>query len=874
MPLGDDIMAGISAIIGGPKTAPPTTGLAPQPSPDTAGQHGNPVLIQRRTGYAEGAEQEADAGLKGAQVLSNMLKSVITPLTLFGKAAEGKQLTPEEETEAGVGGAEVAAGMSTPFAARGALGAGGGKLTQPRVPEAVENFVTEKPPAGAAPPVAQPPAATPLPDVVKQTGDELHRLHGAITADRIEIGKRLEALPPEFKTREVDQRLYEKAERPEMQLSPEEQAGFDQHFEPMRREVQQLASVAKKMGYPIEDKEYMHRVLAGKVEHTDVKTGKTEGAMNTGGPEPLGEEGAISPVPQMGTGGRSLSRTTGALRPRSLYVLEAEDGKRAVVSSPSPGYLTVWNKGKGQTVKWGDDLELGQPIMVNGKRLTVKNAKTSELEADTPYRFHKSAMVNMADALVKMRATVRNIQYLDQLTKSPSWLEHATRAGGNRRPPPGWRTPKIPQLKDWVVEPRLADALDDFYKPGFDIDSLDWLRRANRFAVGSLFWNPIPHIENVAGHWYVGRGWDWVRPTQYAPLVKTSLRAIKSVITQDELYRDLLKKGSGLISGGVANKDFYLKMAKKFELDVQRDPSAWEKVGRTLGMGTYDLAKGWYGWMNNVLWQANDMFMLQRVIELEGKGMSRLEAIKEAEKHIPNYRIPTTVMGQRWIAQFMSDPAFMAFGRYRYGVWNSYSNMVKDTFGKSKTMEERKEAMGNMMALGSLALVIYPAVSWGIEKLTGDKDARKMRRGPASIPDQVYGAATQPEKHWYDFLANQLTFAPVPKEMLEQITNRDSFTGRHIEEPGEHSAVRRATQRIEHAAETMVQPYQAVSRGVDKLQEEGVPRQVLDQVIGIQEKTQKQKRGQAIGQKIERNQAKARRKKPRGLLEKFEESLE
>jgi len=696
-------------------------------------------------------------------------------------------------------------------------------------------------------------AIAPSPDIVRATADDLYKLRNAVTADKIQVGQTLDKMPPEFKTADIQEKFYLKLERPETVLEPGEQAVFNQYIEPMRQEIQKLSQLAGKYGMPLEDSEWVHRVMKGKESDLPVDTG------------------GVADIPQLGT--RTLPRKTSAMLPRSLYALEAEDGRRAVVSQPRPGFLTVWNKGKPQTVKWGDELELGNPIMVQGKRFVVKQAKTSELESETPYRYQKSAAVNLGDALVKMRATVRHIQYLDKLIKSPDWLNWATRKVGSA--PASWVTPHVPQLKDWRVHPKLAGPIDDFYSPNIETHGyLEPLRRINRFAVGSLFWNPIPHVENVAGHWYTSRGWEWLKPTGWYNLFSDGARAIKSVITLDDDYKNLLKEGSALISGGVHNADFYRTLAKKFGLEVQRNAGEWEKIANRMGIGVPDLVRAWYAGMNRVLWQANDVFMAQRVFELERSGMSRAEAIRQAEKHIPNYRVPSEVLGSRMFSKIMQDPAVTAFGRYHYGVWNSYANMVRDMVGKNKSPQERLDAIGNLVALGSLTFGIYPAVSWALQKLTDDPNIKKLARGPATIPTALYDALTDGEKQWYDAIGISITLAPVLQEGLEQLKNRDFFTGQHIEEPGETDSLRRAAQRVEHAAQTMVAPYNQVMQVQKALDEKGIPREILKQAVGTQDKTQAQMRGQAYGKKMDRREAKSRRKKPRGLIEEFGGSLE
>ena len=686
----------------------------------------------------------------------------------------------------------------------------------------------------------------PSKELVTDISDDLHRLRQWRTADQIEMSQHLDQFPPEYKTAAVQEEFYHKGEDPSINLSPDKEAFFAQKIQPMREEIQKLQQVAGKYGVQLTDDEWMHRVMKG------------QEPAPTGGPAALPQEG--------GTG--KLARRTSAMLPRTVYALEhSQSGTRVIISQPSQqqGIAVVWNKGKGTKTAFGDELKVGNPMMINGQQWVVKQAKTKEIEVETPFRYQKSAAVNLATALVNMRSVVRNIQYLDNLTKSPDWLQWATVKGGNRPAPEGWKTPKVPQLDRWLVHPKLRGPIDDFYQSGFE--GFDWLRRVNRFAIGSMFWTPIPHVENVAGHWFVGRGWEWLRPSGYENLYKEGAKAIRAAITMNSDYVDLLKHGSAIIAGGVYNRDFYQAMGKKFGLEMQRN-GMMAKLEQAIGMKIPNPIGWWYNAMNRVLWQANDIFMMQRIFELERRGLTRLEAIKEAEKHIPNYRIPPEVLGSRTFSRVLQDTALTAFGRYHYGVWNSYTNMVKDMFGPNSTPKQRLDGAGNLAALFVLAAGIYPLVSYGLQKLTGDKDIKKLPRGPATIPSTLYQALSTNEKHVWDVVGNSITLAPGFKETLEQFPpiNRDFFTGKHIYQPGEKSVVRKAMQRVEHAAGTMVAPINTLTQIRQSLHEKGIPREILKQAIGTEDRTQRQRRGIAQGLKRERSEAKSARKRP-GWLE-------
>jgi hypothetical protein len=176
----------------------------------------------------------------------------------------------------------------------------------------------------------------------------------------------------------------------------------------------------------------------------------------------------------------------------------------------------------------------------------------------------------------------RHVDWLDNLTHRPEWQLYATRCGeqarrrsAGRPPRESWTQPKIPQLRDgaqrqgWYIHPRVRAAFDDFYRPDSgESELLDGLRKINQFATASMFWNPVPHIENVLGHWIVGRGFDWIKPSGVRSMFVDGARAIRAVTTQNADYRRLLREGSGMQFAGVMNKDFYQNVAR---MDIQRN---------------------------------------------------------------------------------------------------------------------------------------------------------------------------------------------------------------------------------------------------------------------------------------------------------------
>jgi hypothetical protein len=699
-----------------------------------------------------------------------------------------------------------------------------------------------------APTTPPPPMGYVLDGTATKLADDLQTLRQSSVADRAEIGNTIQALPPEAKGKAIGEKLYHAAEDPAeyAKLTPEEKALSDQHLDPLRQEQYDLAREAKDLGGHdlVDDPNFMHRIAEGHAPEYDQMSGSSD-----------------NPV----TGTKGLPRTTSALQERKFYAIEGPNGTRKVIT-PNDNGITVWNNRTGTSVPTSAEIKPGEVIDLGGKPWTVVPARTKEIEqhgmfkgttGPVPAKYHKNAFVNTADAVVRLREVVRNLKFVKEVKASPWWLQHAVKDGGNARAPKGWREPLMPQFKGWKVDPKIANVLDDFYKPGiFDADSA--LRKVNQFATSSMFWNPIGHMQNVGVHWSVARGWDWLRPGPMRHFAADMTRAIKATVTQNHDYQRFLREGGGLVYGGVKNADFYGDLGRHMGMEIEKHWGQYKPLFNKLGLKTpYEAVAWWYSKMRDVLWATSDMFMMHRYLELERKGMSSARAIKEAEKHIPNYRIPSEVMGSRFASQVLQEPGLTNFSRYHYGMWKSFMHMATDLAKGNK--HEKMEALGNVAALAFMGYVVYPVLDAIYQKATGDPNAKLLRRGAMSVP---HGAAevSRDRQSFSQFLQSNITMAPATKEILQQFFGKDFFTGREMTDP--------AT-RAEHAAKALVSPYgttaQMAGGGGEDARSAG--RSALDTVVGGENTSEHTEKGKQYGAHLRDLAAKRRRERPSGPIE-------
>lgn len=658
--------------------------------------------------------------------------------------------------------------------------------------------------------------------------DSLYRLSKNATADKIEAAHFLRDVDKDVLAPATQERLYGALEQrlidPDAPIPPELRKA-EAVLKPWKDEEARLYREIKAKGLPEGMAEmeqapgYVHRVVQGRGSYFDRA-------------DP--DASRVDPI----TGqGRSLSKRASSLQARRYYVMEGPDGRR-VMARDVPDDVTPGLRRRGP----------------DGRLYTYKLATTAEIEAATGTRYYKNALVNTVDNVLRLRRVKRNMDLLDQLKPElydkDLWVPH-----GTQRPiPPGWQEVHLPQMRGYA-EPRIAHVLNDFRGSLESPDGLaHGLAAINRFVTGSLFFTPIPHAANVLNHWIVGRGFDWVTPTGYRSLLKNGARAIRAVATQNDDYVRMLREGSGLLYGDTAQQNFYKLMIEKMGREMTRDPQTFKAVMKELGTTDFwrtpgDFIRQWYRTSSKALWAVNDMFMLQRQFELMQRGMGAREAIREAEKDIPNYRIPPEVMGSRKVAEFLRNPNFMLFGRYRYGQFRAVSELVKDLVRNARP-GARKEAVGKALVMAVMMAVAYPLARAAVQRVTGNRKADVQRFGPFS-PIESMLEWGEGERDQVAALSSLIVPSPWFRIFGEVYSNRDVF-GREIRNP-QSTLLGQAVQGGEAAASQ----FAPLQLGLTAAKPGGLA-QVAGRQVGIRIPSPNQEKGRNTGRSIERGMARKR----------------
>jgi hypothetical protein len=501
----------------------------------------------------------------------------------------------------------------------------------------------------------------------------------------------------------------------------------------------------------------------------------------------------------------SLSRrASGLMRREPVYLWEDNAGNT----------LGQW----GRLGEKGGAARYGETRTINGTRYTARQPTTREITGRNPggRQYIEDLGANTIDNALRLGRVRRNIEILQK------WRPILTEGGwfipeGSHTPiPRGYKDILVPQLRG-KADPMVADIINDVFNAGGDWPEI--LDKINRIGVGSMFWLPIRHQLNVAAHYAIGRGFDWLYRNP------NLLRATTAVQTLGPDYIRYLKAGAGLRYASPLNENFYNTLLTKLGHDIVKDPG-WTGVAKALGFNSAQkLAESIYGWSRRELWKVNDVFLTARIMELERAGKPLQEAIRIAEQEIPNYRLPTNNLALR---KLINSP-LVAFGRYGYGRANALARTAINLVGTKATGEERLRALGQAVGLIVIGTGGYTLANHALQtaqkqvggmlpekwrkRLLGDKPLEFAETGPFGVTREAarYGMSflpkgvaktkipgtsetlgsvigLEPEAESFSrVLASLVTPSPFVEQALPYFTGgRNLFTGQQILDPQKH----------------------------------------------------------------------------------------
>jgi hypothetical protein len=166
-------------------------------------------------------------------------------------------------------------------------------------------------------------------------------------------------------------------------------------------------------------------------------------------------------------------------------------------------------------------------------------------------------------------------------------------------------------------------------------------------------------------------------------------------------------------------------------------------------------------------------------------GMTRAEAIKDVERHMPAYRVPHRVMGSRMLSEVLQNPSVTIFSRYHYGLVNSLKETAADLAAIRKGQAGVKDFLHGLDTAAAIAVaigVLYPLQDMVAQWMSGNEDAKQRRAGPYHIFHAIHGIASH-EKDPMAFISSIFTFNPPLLAGAQLIMNRKIYNGQPIYHP-------------------------------------------------------------------------------------------
>jgi 2,3-bisphosphoglycerate-dependent phosphoglycerate mutase len=562
--------------------------------------------------------------------------------------------------------------------------------------------------------------------------------------------------------------VYDHLENPEEPLTPTQEKLLDETVLPIMDQTDEMFIKLKQLlgtDDPTLLENYVHRVVRNKGGWFD----------------------RILAGVRKGTGrGNLLSKSAPQAKGRTMMALENAQGDRKVVSIKG-GQVTAWEHGTPENL--GGISQTDEGRVFEDKDGTIWNlvqATTKEIEEHTNLEYYHNALASALVSNLQVGKALRGAEFIDSFKTSPEFKEIAFPASqGN--PPEGWKMTQLPQLREYYFEPHTAEVLD-WYAERLRRGDPGIAEKVGQFLRTSIFFNPLIHIPNITAHWLVERGLSGYNPLRFGPTYRSSVKAINAVIHPNQDFLDALDAGAALQS----HREDTAKVTQLFFEQLSgglesKEPWALE-IARRIGMSPVDLVKGIYRFSGKATWVINDIAVLQSAYEKVDRGMPLKEALKETAKHIPDYRLPVRMFNSRGLAKILSNPNVSMFMAYHYGAAKSYGEAAKSALGLSEPATGRSKAgevahgWELLTTIGLLTFVLYPLLDQLVREASGDEKAHLRRAGPATIPYNIYQAATK-QKSVGDVIQATATPAVGTKTAVEVLANRDLYTGRNIYDP-------------------------------------------------------------------------------------------
>ena len=531
-----------------------------------------------------------------------------------------------------------------------------------------------------------------------------------------------------------------------------------------------------------------------------------------------------------------------------------------------------WKDNKKKMIYHTDNLEFkrGDKFSLGGKEHTVVDAKVPSIEEHSPYKYLKDSEASARLANMALRKMSRDLELINNLKQSDLFKRVAHGPDDALKDlPAGWKVPenidKIPQLRGYHFDPKTAAIIEDFAKVW---DNTMWMKLSNQ-VVKNMMLNPVPHMFNEVMHLFNARGFTgWVPLTGgWSRLGSSGAKAWRDVGQQTQFYRDIMREGGSILGADPRNNYFeeMQKHATKQYLETPENQGNMKILAKKLGTSVGDLYNGISKASQKAMWFTRDLMYVQYVHEVMGKHEKRTgtkmelkDAIQEVERHMPNYRMPSEVLGSRGLSKVLKNPNISMFSRYHYGMVKSLVNTMKDMNPQNLTSVEGRrhfrDGVDSMLAIGVAMAAIYPMMDSLAQVLFGE-GAEQRRAGPYHLihaGEQVLSG----ERDASALIWPVFTFNPMLLSLGQAAFNKNIFTGKPIYHPDDPVGDI-ASDIGSYAAKQIPQ----VPSLMGAVQEDGGEGKFIAKQLDIKVKTEKQREAERTARKREAAAAKGRIKK-------------
>lgn len=392
----------------------------------------------------------------------------------------------------------------------------------------------------------------------------------------------------------------------------------------------------------------------------------------------------------------------------------------------------------------------------NGVMYRMQSPTTEEVEAWTGQRYYKNAAYSVLQDYHDTMAVKRATDFLATLPNDPEFATVAVPKGGMEgvaARAKGWRTPDIPQLGAYLMDPKVAGKLESLVgrsriqPPNKLVQGMYALQRG--IVQAGLSLNFIAHPTNMALWGAANRGLlRWVNPASYGRWFRSLTQASYDTVHMTPRYLDMLREGAPLQYTN--NVQLGKRLVDMAQQDLTRHPDLLAGMAQRLGTTPVRILQAVRQRSHDLAFMSSDIAYLQGAYErmLEGKGAR--QAVAETSRHFPTYRVPDW-----WPQLFPAGNEYTLFVPYHASALEAFGNMVKDLIPAvtpGVTAAQRLEAAEKLALVGIGVVAIAPAhgvVQRAIQDITGNPNARLRAFGPLSIPTAAARVAMGQERPLY-----------------------------------------------------------------------------------------------------------------------------